>query len=132
MKATILLISYNPGGCDSLGDALRLEGYDITVAANGPEVFNSLRATGFDLVLLDLDMPISNAWDTLGQIITISLSLPLIIVTGHPDQQRLATQKGVVAVLEKPLEMPLLLGVMQRALAQTSAVRGHDTNQASL
>jgi FixJ family two-component response regulator len=44
--------------------------------------------------------------------------LPIIIITGRTDQQWLAAQKGVVAVLEKPLDMPLLLDVMKRALAE--------------
>jgi two-component system nitrogen regulation response regulator NtrX len=131
MKATILLVDNNPGIRDSLGQALRWEGFDVTVATNGQEALNSLRATGFDLVLLDLDMPFINGWDTLGQIITISLSLPLIIITGRPDQQRLATQKGVRAVLQKPLDLPLLLGVMERALAETSEARVHGTRPES-
>jgi DNA-binding NtrC family response regulator len=132
MKARVLLVDDYPGIRDSLGHTLRLEGYDITLACNGGEALHALRATGFDLVLLDLDMPVRNEWDTLGQIITTSLSLPLIIITGRPDQQRLATQKGVTAVLKKPLDLPLLLGVMQRALAETSVARGDGTGTESL
>jgi DNA-binding NtrC family response regulator len=131
MKATILLIDGYSGIRDSLGHTLRLEGYDVTVASNGQEALNSLRDTGFDLVLLDVDMPVSDGWDTLGQIITVSLSLPLIVIKGGSDQQRLATQEGVTAVLEKPLDLPLLLGVMGRALAETSEGRDKGTRPES-
>jgi DNA-binding NtrC family response regulator len=131
MKATILLVDDNPNIRDSLGHTLRLEGYDVTLASNGQEALNALRSTGFDLVLLDLDRPVRDGWDTLGQIITISLSLPLILITGHPDQQRLAAHKGVTAVLEKPLDLPLLLGVMERALAEMAAARGDGTKPES-
>jgi len=110
---------------------LCLEGYDVTVAANGREALDSLRQTGFDLVLLDLDMPVINGWDTLGQIVTSNLSLPLIVITGHPDQQWLATQKGVAAFLEKPLDMNLLLEVMKRVLAPTAQARGGGTSPKS-
>ncbi|HUD84402.1 MAG TPA: response regulator, partial [Candidatus Saccharimonadales bacterium] len=116
---------------DSLGHTLRLEVYDVTVASNGQEALSSLRDTGFDLVLLDVDMPVSDGWDTLGQIITVSLSLPLIVIKGCPDQQRLVTQEGVTAVLEKPLDLPLLLGVMGRALAETSEGRDKGTRPES-
>ena len=116
---------------DSLGHSLRLEEYDVSLAANGQEALNALRATGFDLVLLDLDMPVTNGWDALSQIVTTSLAIPLIIITGRPDQQRLATQKGVTAVLEKPLDLPLLLGLMERALGETSEARGSGTKPES-
>jgi DNA-binding NtrC family response regulator len=118
MKATILLVDEYPGVRHSLGDTLRLEGYDVTLASNGQEALYALRATGFDLVLLDLDRPVCQGWNTLCQIITISLTLPLIKITGRPDPSWLATQKGVTAVLEKPLDLSLLLGVMERALAE--------------
>jgi DNA-binding NtrC family response regulator len=123
MKTTILLVNDYPGNCQSLGGTLPLESYDVTLASNGPEALHALRARGFDLVLLDLDMPFCNGWDTLCQMITISLTLPLIITTGRPDPQWLATQKGVTAVLEKPVDMNLLLDVMERALAETAHAR---------
>jgi DNA-binding NtrC family response regulator len=127
MKATILLVDGDEDLRDSLGRALRSAGYDVSVASDGPEALNSLPTTGFDLVLLDLDLPIRNGWDILGQIITISLSLPLIIVTERPNKRRLAAQSGVVAVLEKPLDLPLLVGVVERALAGTSESRSNST-----
>jgi DNA-binding NtrC family response regulator len=83
-----------------------------------------MRTTGFDLALLDVGMAVSNEWDALAEIITVSLSLPLIIITARADYQPLAAHKGVAAVLEKPLDMPVLLSVMERALAETSESRG--------
>jgi DNA-binding NtrC family response regulator len=127
MKATILLIDDYRGIRDLLGHTLRLRGYAVTVASNGQEALNSLRKTGFDLVLLDFDMAVSNGWDTLGQIITTSLSLPLILITGHPNDEHLAMQKGITAVLEKPLDVALLLEVVERALAETSQAPRKDT-----
>jgi DNA-binding NtrC family response regulator len=132
MKAAILLVDDHPDIGVSLGHTLRLEGYDVTLASNGQEALNALRSTSFGLVLLDLDLLVPNAWETLGHLITVSLSLPLIIITGHPGHQRLAAQKGVTAVLEKPLHLPLLLGVIERALAETPAAHGDGTRQKSL
>jgi two-component system, NtrC family, response regulator GlrR len=124
MKPKVLLVDGHPGILELLGQALPVAGYDLTLASNGQEALRALRETGFDLVLLDLDMPSSDGWDTLGQIITISLSLPLIIMTERSDQRVSTAQKGVFAVLDKPLSMPLLLGVMERALAATPETRG--------
>jgi len=127
MKATILLIDDHRGIRDLLGDALRLQGYAVTVASNGQEALNSLRKTGFDLVLLDFDMAVSTGWDTLSQIITTSLSLPLIVITGRPHDKRLAMQKGITAVLEKPLDVPLLLNRVERVLADAAQAHAKET-----
>jgi DNA-binding response OmpR family regulator len=131
MKATILLISYYPGLRDSLNHALRWVGYDVTLASNGHEGVKALRKTGFDLVLLDLDLPPGSAWGTLCRMVTNTLSLPVIlsfsspvlILTGRSDQQFLVTQKGVAAVYEKPVHLPWLLDGMKRALVETAQAR---------
>ncbi len=123
VKAKILLVDDYLGIRDSLGRTLRLEGYDVALASNGQEALNSLRGNSFDLVLLDLDMPVVNGWEVLSQIITISPSLPVIIITGCSIQEGLLTQKGAKAVLEKPLDLNLVLEVMEKALGQKTEAR---------
>jgi DNA-binding NtrC family response regulator len=124
MKATILSIDDDPAIRETLRNTLQSKGYDVTLASNGQEAIKALRATGFDLVLLGLDMPFTEGWDTLIDLVIVSLSLPLVIITARPDRQRLDTRMGVTAVLKKPLDLPLLLGVIERALAQRSAACG--------
>jgi len=125
MKPKALLVDDHCDARDSAGSALRSEGgYDVTLACNGQEALNALRDTGFDLVLLDLDMPVRNGWDALGQIVTVSLSLPVIIITAEEsDQQWLAAQKGVAAVLGRPFNKNLLLEAMAQVLAATATAR---------
>jgi DNA-binding NtrC family response regulator len=127
MKAAILVVDDDPSIRDTLGSALQFKGYDVTLASNGQETLKALRAKGFDLVLLDVDVPLTKGWDTLSHLVTTSLSLPLIIITGSPDKQRLDTQDRVTAVLEKPLDLPLLLGVIERALDERSEACGNGT-----
>jgi DNA-binding NtrC family response regulator len=129
MKATILLVDDNPNLCDALGQTLRWKGYDVALATNGQEALNAIRSTGFDLVLLDLGASVTKGWDTLSHPVTVSLSLPPIVIKGHPDQQCLATLKGVAAVLEKPVETPLVLEVIEVALAQRSGTSGNTTKR---
>jgi DNA-binding NtrC family response regulator len=123
MKAAILLIDDYPEIRDSLDDILRGEGYDVILASNGTEALNALRDTSFDLVLLNLDMRLLNGWDTFVKIVTVSLSLPVIIITDRTDQKWLAAQKGVAAVLEKPWNLNLLLEAMGRTLATSAGMR---------
>jgi CheY-like chemotaxis protein len=133
MKATILLIDHNCSVSDSFSSTLRMEEYEVTLASNGQEALKALREKGFDLVLVDLESLGVSGWDTLGHIITIRLSLPVIFVAERPDQEWLTTQKGVAAVLKKPLDLKLLREVMARAIPDASGTRGRrsETGDAS-
>jgi two-component system response regulator MprA len=53
----ILVVDDEPAVRDSLERALRLEGYEITVAADGEEALESLSQNGTDAVVLDVMMP---------------------------------------------------------------------------
>lgn len=132
MKASILLIENNCGIPDSSGLALRTAGYDVTLVSNGQEAIQSLLTPRFDLVILDLDMLVSGGRDSVIQFITISLSLPLIIITANPEQQQVALKHRVAASLEKPLDHTSLLAVTERVLAGASNNREQPTQTAHL
>ncbi len=117
MKAKSLLVDDYPGIRNSLGRALRLEGYDVTPASDGCEALALMRDWRFDLVLFDLDLPLVHGWKTLERLLKTNPPSPVIIMTACLDQQWLTAQAGVAAVLEKPLDMAALLESIQRALA---------------
>jgi two-component system, OmpR family, response regulator len=120
-KPKLLLVDGCPDTFESMGHTLRLEGYDVIPASNGHDALGALRETWFDLVLLDLDLPAFNGWDTLDQIVEIRIrtgfSVPVIIFAGRADEQRLAAQKGVAAVLQKPVDLASLMAVMKQLAA---------------
>jgi DNA-binding NtrC family response regulator len=139
MKATILLVSDCPMIRDSLGHSLRLEGYNVTLASNGQEAHKTLRKRNCDLILLDLDIPAGSGWHTLRRMVRnslslpviLSLSLPVIIITGRSDQRFLTTQKGVGALYEKPLNLPRVLDGVKRALGRRPERAGKELNPGS-
>jgi two-component system, OmpR family, response regulator MprA len=53
----ILVVDDEPAVRDSLERALRLEGYEISVAADGEEALAKLEKNGTDAVVLDVPMP---------------------------------------------------------------------------
>ena len=62
--ARILIVDDNP---QYLKDALSMYGYDVEVATDGAQAIKILSKENehFDLVLLDVMMPIMNGWETL-------------------------------------------------------------------
>jgi DNA-binding response OmpR family regulator len=118
-----LLVDDDPTVRGSLSEVLVTEGYVIVPAVDGRQAIELARSAQFDLVLLDLNMPVKNGWDTFEQLTREHPLLPVIIVTARPNQLFTAVGAGVGALLEKPLDIPTLLRTARRLLAESSETR---------
>ena len=105
-----------------LARVLSEEGYDVATASGGAEAVELASRTAFDLILLDLNMPGLNGWETLRELNAKKLAPPssVLIITARPNQQAAAREAGVEAVLEKPLDFPHLLNTVRQALAKAA------------
>jgi two-component system response regulator MprA len=54
----VLIVDDEPAVRESLARAMRIDGHDVRVAANGVEGLDAVRAEPVDVVVLDLQMPI--------------------------------------------------------------------------
>jgi DNA-binding response OmpR family regulator len=119
----ILLVDDDSTVRDSLNDVLVAEGYKVIPAEHGQQAIDLASKTPVDLVLLDLNMPVKNGWDTFEQLTREHPLLPVIIVTARPNQLFTAINAGVGALLEKPMDIPMLLRTMERLLSETAEQR---------
>jgi two-component system, NtrC family, nitrogen regulation response regulator NtrX len=107
----------------SLAGVLTEEGFFVRLAINGDEAIAIASALPVDLVILDLNMPARDGWDTMKQLSTEHSLLPIIIATARPLQLFTALSAGVGALLEKPLDIPHLLETIRRLIAESSETR---------
>ena len=119
----ILLVDDDPTVRDSLNDVLQSEGYWVIPAENGQQALDLANKSSVDLVLLDLNMPVKNGWDTFEQLTRDHPLIPIIIVTARPNQLFTAINAGVGALLEKPMDIPMLLRTMEKLLVETTEQR---------
>jgi signal transduction histidine kinase len=68
-------------------------------------------------------MPIKGGWETLEKLTTIHPLLPIIVITARPEQYSLAAAAGVGALMEKPLDLPLLLQAIKDLLSEPTEQR---------
>jgi DNA-binding response OmpR family regulator len=118
MKKRILIVDDDEQIRESLGKVLRTEGYEVMLAADGQEGIEKVSENQIDLVLLDLNLPGNSGWDVFGTLTSSNPFLPIIIITGRQNQYELATEAGVGALMEKPLDVPLLLKIITDLLAE--------------
>jgi DNA-binding response OmpR family regulator len=119
----ILLADDDTSVRSSLQEMLTGEGYTVIPARDGQEALELIASTSVDLVLLDLNMPRKNGWDTFERLSVEHPLVPILIITARANQLFTALGAGVGALLEKPLNIPVLLDTMARLLAEPAGTR---------
>ena len=118
MKTKILLVDDDTSVLAALTDALEGENFDVRHALDGQEALVVFHAhPDLELVLMDLNMPSRDGWDALHWIRAFDRHLPVIIITGQPDQVDAARVAGAAALLEKPLEIPELVETIHQVMS---------------
>jgi len=119
MSTRILIVDDDAQIRASLRKALRAEGYEVILAADGQEGIEKFLANPIHLLLLDLNLPVKSGWDTFERLTSINPLVPIVIITGRRDQRDLASAAGVGALFEKPFDVPMLLGSIKELLAES-------------
>jgi CheY-like chemotaxis protein len=122
-KPWVLLVDDDRSVLDALGTVIESEGFELVRAADGHEAVEKFRQQPIDIVLLDLNMPVKGGWDTLERLTTINPLLPIIVITARPDAYPVAMERGVAVLMQKPLDIPLLLEAMRELLAEPATKR---------
>jgi CheY-like chemotaxis protein len=122
-KPRVLLVDDDRSVLDALGTVIESEGFDVVRAADGHEAIDKFRQQPINIVLLDLNMPVKGGWDTFERLTTINPLLPIIVITARPDAYPVAMAAGVDALMQKPLDIPLLLEAMRELLAEPATER---------
>jgi CheY-like chemotaxis protein len=85
-RKKIMLVDDDPAIRHILLRLLTEENFFVLTAADGVEALELANATKFDLVLLDLNMPVKDGWQTFEQLTAKDPTLPIIIITARPNQ----------------------------------------------
>ena len=116
-KKTILIADDEINIRESLAVVLREENYTVRLAENGREAVREFLACPPDLILLDLNMPDTDGWKAFDVIARLAPDMPVIVITARPGQARRAAEAGIDMLLEKPLDIPVLLETIRNLLA---------------
>jgi len=104
-----------------LHTAMESEGYGIDEAVNGQEALEMVESHSYDLVLLDLNMPILDGMSVLEQLQSVPLNeRPRVVVLtayGSIPAAVKATRLGAVDFVEKPVTPDDLRKTVAEALA---------------
>jgi DNA-binding NtrC family response regulator len=112
-RTTVLIVDESTSVRASLAKVLRAAGYEVLMACHGRDALECLSRQEADLVMLDLDMPEMDGWEALQRIAEDHPELPVLVVTGQAGERDWARSHGAAGLLEKPLDMPHMLEVLE-------------------
>jgi CheY-like chemotaxis protein len=120
----VLVVEDKPINRQVLGLILETVNARTTFAENGVEGVDAYRREPFDVVLMDLRMPIMDGYEATREIRAVEASrqaarTPVIVVSAHtrPHEIQAARQAGADLHLGKPVNVPALLGAIQGVAA---------------
>jgi CheY-like chemotaxis protein len=123
MSKTILLADDDPSVRTMVGRVLEMESYKVVPASSGNEAISAFLKGPPDLVLLDLNMPEKDGWEAWHLMSSLHPMVPVIVITARPNQYKQAERFGIDALMEKPLDLGLLLQTIGQLLAEPDADR---------
>ncbi len=118
--ARILIVDDEPNVRLMFRTALEAAGHETAEAEDGEAALAVLHAEPFNLVLLDLRMPLMDGMETLRRMRDEGITTPVVIVTAHgsvPDAVE-AMKLGAVDFLQKPLNPETLRGVVAEVIGR--------------
>ena len=116
--AKILIVDDEPIVCELLEAMASSLGIKAKSITRSLKVMDEVRNTFYNLVLLDVFMPVRSGFELIPDIQKASSDTKIIIITGHADKEITikALRLGAFDFLEKPINMELLSYSVNRAL----------------
>ncbi len=105
-----------------LCETLRLSGYSPTPAQSGTEALTLIKNTKFDLVLLDINMPVVNGFMVLEKIRSSNSNLPVIMLSARADKSDVVAglRDGADDYVSKPFSIEELITRVSTVLRRVS------------
>lgn len=93
---------------------LRGTGHEVESARNGAEAIEVVAASApFHLVLLDVQMPVMDGWNTIQELRARGCTTPVVMMSGHATEED-ALRHGAEALLSKPFDHGRLMEAVAR------------------
>jgi DNA-binding response OmpR family regulator len=118
MNEHILIVEDEQELCLTLGDRLRSEGYAVECAFDGKSGMDKIREAPFDLVILDLMLPVRSGLDLCVDIRRSGFTTPILILTalGQSVEKVAGLKLGADDYVTKPFDTPELMARVEALL----------------
>lgn len=120
MARRILVVEDNPVAQTITTQALRKRGFEVDCASSGKQAVAAAAAVVYDLILMDLQMPEMDGFQTTAAMRSLEAyrKVPIVALTANSstDYRELCVQHGFNGFLSKPIRSKDLIAAVERFL----------------
>lgn len=116
-KPHILIVDDNISLCKTMSFVLRRKGYAVATAKDGPEAIVRVKERSFDMIFMDIKMPLMDGVETYRKIKQIRPEAVVMMMTAYAVENLVqqALQEGAYGIIYKPLDIEKAVTVIEEA-----------------
>jgi two-component system response regulator HydG len=114
-KASILIADDNINFCKTMSFVLERKGYAVTIAKDGPGAIQKVKEKSFDIIFMDIKMPLMDGVKTYKRIKEISPEAVVVMMTAYSveDLVQEALREGAYGIIYKPLDIEKVVALIE-------------------
>jgi two-component system response regulator HydG len=116
-RASILIVDDNISLCKTMSFVLGHKGYTVTTAKDGPEAIEKVNERSFDMIFMDIKMPVMDGVETYRRIKKVRPEATVMMMTAYAveDLVQEALQEGAYGIIYKPLDIEKVVALIEEA-----------------
>jgi len=130
-SALILIVDDDLSTCETLMDVLKEEGYRTARASSSEEAIKKVQERTFDIVFIDVKMPVMNGLEIYLALKKIRPDIKVIMMTGYrqevQDLVEEAIKNNAYTCIYKPFDVEKALKLLEGILARKTKAEIHQT-----
>ncbi|MDP9175979.1 MAG: PAS domain S-box protein [Planctomycetota bacterium] len=133
LRGRILLVEDGRDNQRLLSTHLRASGAEVSIAENGQIAVDMVRTNSFDLVLMDMQMPVMDGYSATAELRRQGFTMPIIALTAYAmaEDRKKCALSGCTDYLSKPIDREHLLKTVSEHLGQGTSPAPSDSGIAA-
>lgn len=125
----ILLAEDGPDNRKLISHILERAGAQVLTVENGQQAIDAVLSNDFDLVLMDMQMPVKDGYTATRELRSRGVTLPIVALTAHvmDGAKGRCLEAGCDDYSSKPINRGSLIGMINQILAEHPAKAGSNT-----
>jgi two-component system response regulator HydG len=124
--ALLLIVDDNLSKYETLVDILQNKGYRLTQVCSGEDAKRVIKEEDFDLVFVDVKMPVMNSLETYLELRKIRPHIKVIMITAYRQEVETIVEEAIktslYTCLYKPIDVDNLLKIIEKVVATKTGI----------
>ncbi len=123
-KTNILIVDDNISLAETMSFILEKKEYRAITAKNGNEAIEKVKNKFFDIIFMDIKMPVMNGVEACKKIKKISSQSKVFMMTAYAVEELIqeALKEGASGILYKPLDIEKMLTLIEEVLKEKTGI----------